>query len=110
MMPNKVYNITLRLVKTPAEAATLEPVFASMGSDWLRMNIYSWYVWTDKSADELRKLLAPHVNPEDSYLILAVDPSDRHGWAPKFVWDWFDDKVQQQQQQLTLPFLARGAE
>jgi hypothetical protein len=37
--------------------------------------------------------LTPHVDPNDSILIIGVT-ADRSGWLPKEAWDWINDQLQ----------------
>lgn len=93
-----IYQITIRWVKTQptdAKIAEVEKQLASVG-DWMRLNVYSWFIHTAKDSITVYNSLLQIFNAEDSIVIVEVGPSLPAGWAPKWVWDWFQQRQQGQ--------------
>ncbi|HEY8871639.1 MAG TPA: hypothetical protein VIM52_01305, partial [Stellaceae bacterium] len=70
-----------------------------------RFNEHTWFISTDSSSRQLYEALGPLFRPEDkpnrplfsldgSILVIALDPGDRFGWAPQWIWDWIDGQRQ----------------
>ena len=72
----------------------LEPLFNVIAPDWLRYSFNCWIVWTARPASDFLYALKPRIGASDSILIVKLDPSDRTGWQPKWIWDWMDRKRQ----------------
>ncbi len=78
----RVYSINIRWIKTPQTLAAIERMDATIqtAGDWIRFNGFTWLVWTNADAAYLTSLVRQVVPfPEDSVLIVAVDPSDWGG-------------------------------
>lgn len=67
---------------------SLEPVFGK-ALDWLRYSDTCWIVYTSSDADKWYRRLKPEIGEKDNILIIKADPSERQGYMPKTVWDWF---------------------
>lgn len=93
-MTQKLYQITIRWIDTPADADLIKPVMDDLG-DWARLSVYSWFLWTEKPLAEIRAALAPKLKLKahegDSLAIFAIDLSEgATGWAKGWFWDWID--------------------
>jgi hypothetical protein len=87
----RVYSINVRWEKTPFNLAALEAALAASmaGGDWVRLNGFTYLIWTGLSAEALSRVVRTVLKePEDIVLIYSVDLSDFSGWAPKWMWDW----------------------
>ena len=73
----------------PPRVKDLEPHVTEVG-DWLRFNNYIWIVWTTKTAGEAFPILAAHISKDDQMMIVEINMNERHGWVPKWIWDWID--------------------
>jgi hypothetical protein len=47
-------------------------------------------VWTTKSVTDWYEILRHHMTKDDTLLIYRLDPSERYGWGPQWVWEWLD--------------------
>lgn len=66
----------------------------TQAGDWIRFTGYNWLIWTNFSASDITKLARSVLkHPEDSVLVIAVDPRDYSGWAAPWVWQWIDSKT-----------------
>ena len=72
----------------PPKTAELKPVF-SKAVDWVRYAPNCWILYTTSSARVWKERVKPHLGDEDSVLIVKLDPSERNGLLPRWVWDWF---------------------
>jgi len=73
----------------PTKVQELEPIF-NQGVDWVRYAPNCWIVWTTSNAETWYSRLKPSLGPNDTMLIIRVDRSERHGWLPKWIWEWLD--------------------
>ena len=71
-----------------------QSIDAALGvhEDWIRLNGQTWLVWSNASAGEIAETVRGSVKPEESILVLAVDPSDADGWERTWVWSWISSK------------------
>jgi hypothetical protein len=64
--------------------------------DWIRFNQFQWFVWTDKSRDDLVNMIAPYRRPVDQFVVFAIQTEAAEGFAPTWIWQWLNDKMQKQ--------------
>src|SRR5690348_1088935 len=84
----KLYHISLTLVKTLANPQNLDPIMTHAGY-WARLSMYSWYVWSNKTPQQVYAAISPHFTVEDSIVVSTVDASvGAFGWAPQWFWDF----------------------
>ena len=88
-MTNKIYYIGIRW---GGELPRTDPVEKSLDTlgDWIRFNGYTWLLSTEYSSQELYKALERVLIKDDMLLVIALDPRDRFGVAPQWVWEWID--------------------
>ena len=96
----KLYSITIRWIKTPATDDNAKRMAAAVGQagDWIRLSVFSWFLWSEYTSTAIAEHLRAQLHPEDSIVIVAVDPNDASGWAPKWVWDWIAQKAENAKQ------------
>lgn len=87
----KIYQVGFRFVTTTLPAPLIPAIETSMSGcgDWIRLNVYIWYVATNKSSAEVFAALRGYIKGEDSMVVMAMDQTDFNGWAPPWIWEWF---------------------
>ena len=87
-----IYLISYDLKKKPdRDYSGLFDVLKSFSSWWHYLES-TWLISTKDDANEIYNKLRPHVNDNDSLLIIKVN-KDRQGWLPKKAWDWIKTNV-----------------
>jgi hypothetical protein len=82
---------------TPAaDARRIDKVLDAFG-DWIRVSHSQWFLWTDRTKEEVFNALNPLRKDEnDQCIVVAVQPEAAVGWAPKWIWTWLNDKMTRQ--------------
>jgi len=88
---NKVYAIVYEL-RTPGRDYT--PLYNAIKASgkWWHYLPSAWLVHTSESANQLWNRLAPHIQKNDSMLVIEVR-NHNQGWLPKRAWDWINAHV-----------------
>jgi hypothetical protein len=88
---NKVYAIVYEL-RTPRRDYT--PLYSAIKASgkWWHYLPSTWLVYTSESATHLWNRLAPHIQKNDSMLVIEVR-NHNQGWLPKGAWDWINTYV-----------------
>jgi hypothetical protein len=73
-----------------ANPQALEPAISVIADDWVRFNSNSWILWTDKTIFTCFEIIKGRLLPNDQFLMVKLDTTERHGWEPQWVWEWFD--------------------
>lgn len=82
----------------------------------LRGNVLQWWHFIDQtcvvathhSADELARLLTPHIDGvKDSLLVVEIEPHEFQGWLPRTAWDWLNQVSESIAPRKSLPPLPR---
>lgn len=81
----KTYVVSYELRKKKNYIGLYEQLKASSG--WWHYIDSTWLVATEESANELYNRLKPHLDQEDSILIIQA-ATDMQGWLPKDAWKW----------------------
>jgi hypothetical protein len=70
-----------------------EPLYVAIKScgDWWHHLQSTWLVDTTLTAKGIWDRLAPHVDQNDSVLVIGVT-RDYQGWLPKEAWDWINSR------------------
>ena len=69
----------------------LEPVF-DKALDWIRYAPNCWIVWSNSSVETWYKRFEKYLHEDDTVLICKLDPNEKFGIAPEWIWDWLDEK------------------
>lgn len=85
-----IYAINYDLKKPGQNYAPLHDAIKSCGVWWHYLDS-TWLVETTLTADGIWKKLAPHVDKNDSMLIIGVT-RDYSGWLPQKAWDWINQR------------------
>jgi hypothetical protein len=88
-MTHRVYYIGVRWGDEPDGTGPVEKALDGLG-DWLRFNSYTWFLSTEYSARELYETLERGLLRNEMVLVIALDPKDRFGLAPPWIWEWID--------------------
>jgi hypothetical protein len=56
----------------------------------VRFNEHTWFLSTSRPSSEIYRTLEDILTPNASVLVIALDPADRFGWAPDWIWEWLD--------------------
>jgi hypothetical protein len=88
---SKIYVVTLRWVKTPQNVEAIDAALGNVG-DWIRFNAWTWFIATNRSPVEINSAIFPKITTEDSVLIVDCSADYLGGWAPKWIWDWFQSR------------------
>jgi hypothetical protein len=88
---SKVYLVALQWLATPVQPERIDLVLSSLG-DWFRFNDTTWFLDTPGSPIDVTKILRQTLQEQDSVLVMAIDPLDYNGWAPRETWDWLRRK------------------
>lgn len=81
----RVYIVSYELRKKKNYTGLHEQLKASEG--WWHYLDSTWLIATQEDANQLYNRLAPHLDREDSILIIQA-ATDMQGWLPKEAWDW----------------------
>jgi hypothetical protein len=75
----------------------LNPVSA----DWLRLNGFTWLIWTGVKAETVSKFIQTEVGPGARILVLRTSFQGLYGFQPDWVWKWINDRKAEPQAGLT---------
>ncbi len=93
-MSHRVYYIGIRwnqrIPRVDAVERTLDPL-----GDWIRFNELTWFLSTTQPQSKLREALQGVLATDETLLVVALDPKERFGLAPQWVWDWLDSQRQE---------------
>ena len=64
--------------------------------DWMRFSSLQWFVWTNKSRDELVNTIFPYTSLTENFMVYAVQNEAAEGRAQSWIWEWMNDKMQKQ--------------
>jgi hypothetical protein len=102
-MDHKVFYIGIKWAKEhlrapeSVRAAQVERSLDPLG-DWIRFDSHTWFLSAECSAEEIyngiRRILASIRPFDDLLLVIKLDPNERFGWAPQWIWDWLDGQRQ----------------
>ena len=84
------YNF-LHITYYPKESAQITAFNNTLdkAKDWIHYLPNCWVIKTRKSTDEWYLRLKSVIGPTDNIFIVRIELSDRQGWLPKWVWEWF---------------------
>jgi hypothetical protein len=89
-MAKRMYVVTYDIPAT-ATAATRKAISDAVQStgNWWHYLKPTWLVVSDKNAEAISGIVAPHVEKaEGRLLVVEVAPANRQGLLPKEGWDW----------------------
>ncbi|RLP25292.1 hypothetical protein D8676_12695 [Mesorhizobium sp. YM1C-6-2] len=91
----KLYMVTVRWVKTPANPKLIDEALTPIALDWIRFHAWTWLLWTEKSPDQITNTIRLRLKPEDHLLVMPIAPDAYEGWALPWVWDWIRPKMEE---------------
>ncbi len=73
-----------------------EKLTVTEGDDWLRFSASQWYYWTRKSTAEVVQIARSALQQGEQVVVTVVSLEAADGMAPNWIWEWLNDKMQQQ--------------
>jgi hypothetical protein len=64
--------------------------------DWIRLNDRTWLCSTKQSSEHLYNCIHNALPVLNRIVVLAVDPTERFGLAPPWLWQWLESQQQDQ--------------
>jgi hypothetical protein len=93
-MAHRLVQVSFRWIATKPDADKIAVEINKVCDDWLRLNVHGWFLWTSKTPTEVYNGLRTAITNEDSVVISLVDHNTlARGWAPTFIWDWLNKKM-----------------
>ena len=77
---------------TGVEYSKIDTTLSSLG-DWIRINHFHWFLFTDKDMTALRMALRPLLPDGSVVVAVALRNEAAGGFAPQWVWDWLNDRM-----------------
>jgi hypothetical protein len=92
-MAHKLMHVSFSFPGVP-KILDLEPVFNSLGDEWIRYSPFCWFVWTEKSSQQIFLRLRPHIDTHDGILVFKVTITEGQitGSLDAWVWDWLNKR------------------
>jgi hypothetical protein len=94
-MSHRVYYIGIGAKTTQIDTSVklVDLILDSLG-DWVRLNDRTWFCSTDYSSRKLYEEIHDRMPWLERIMIVALDPTDRFGLAPDWIWEWIDGQRQ----------------
>lgn len=94
-MTNRVYYVGVgwKAFAPPPGVTYVDNILGTAG-DWVRLNDWTWLCSTTLSSEEIYRRFQDYMGWLDRLVVVALDPSDRYGLAPDWVWEWIDGQRQ----------------
>jgi hypothetical protein len=86
-----ITSINYDLKESERDYTGLYDSIKGLGSWWHHLGS-TWLVDTNLNAAEIWRQLEPHVDTNDSMLIIGVT-ADRSGWLSNDAWGWINDQL-----------------
>jgi hypothetical protein len=61
-------------------------------SDWVRLNGFTWLVWSGLSTEVIAKHIQNEIGENGRILVLRASQHGIYGWQPDWVWKWIADR------------------
>jgi hypothetical protein len=90
-MSKRLYYVGIRWKESPANWEIVDRAMSPLG-DWIRLNGLTWLLASDLSSKDIYQRLLHTTNLTDQILVIALDPAERYGWAPAWIWSWLDSQ------------------
>jgi len=91
-MTNKIYLVSYDLKKPATDYPGLYEILKNYPGWWHHLES-TWLVATEDDAQKIWEKIEPHIDKNDSVLIIKINSSDRQGWLPKEAWKWINENV-----------------
>ena len=92
----KLYSISLLtqpLIGT--HPAVIDSKLTTLGN-WIRFSTHQWFIWTERSKANLYDEIAASIVNGDQFIVVSVAPHFAQGRAPQWIWEWLNDKMNQE--------------
>jgi hypothetical protein len=87
-----IYSINYDLKKPGRDYSGLYDAIKASGHAWWHYLGSTWLVDTSLNANQIWEQLRPHVDGNDSILIIGVT-RDYSGWLTQEAWDWINGRL-----------------
>ena len=61
-------------------------------SDWVRLNGFTWLVWTGLSSELISRRIQNLVGERARILTMRASQQGLYGWQPDWVWKWLAER------------------
>ncbi len=96
-MTHRTYMVAVKWASVPARTGAVEKALDPLG-DWVRFNANTWFLSTTRSSEEIYEGVTAALMTNDLFndllIVIALDPRERFGRAPQWIWDWIDGQSQ----------------
>jgi hypothetical protein len=81
------YMLALNCDTRPVPNGVIEGLLSS--AEWLRFNKDTYFFVSYIGLPTWQTIIRPALHANDTFLFVRIDPTDRLGWVPQVVVDWF---------------------
>lgn len=76
----------------------LDAVSMNLGNlgEWIRVSENNWFLWTHHNSITIAESLRNIVGLNNQYIVTRVTPQAAQGVATPWIWEWLNDKMQQE--------------
>ena len=94
-MHHKIYYIGIGwdALLSDVQPSTVDQILDPLG-DWIRLNDRTWLCSSLHSSGRLYEEIHQRLPQLDRVLVMAIDPTERFGLAPQWIWEWIDGQRQ----------------
>ena len=87
-----LYHISFIFAGVP-KIRDLEPAFADVEDDWIRLSPFLWFLWSPKEPIAIYQRIRPLIDEPDMFFISRVDTTQTIGYLTPWVWEWINKKM-----------------
>jgi hypothetical protein len=95
-MTFKLYSLSIAPLSTfGTNPSNLDTKLSTLG-DWIRFNPTQWYIWTDRTKNELVSQVQATLLIGEQFIVVSLQPEFAQGSAPLWIWNWLNEKMAKQ--------------
>jgi hypothetical protein len=91
-MANRIVMVSVAPYSPLFQSIWGDQIAAQIG-DWIRVNSNTWLIWTTQNTSSVSNTFRSSLNPNDTIVVVYVDPKGAAGNAPQWIWDWVNSKA-----------------
>ena len=91
-MANRVVMVSIA-PGNPMFQSPLGDARANIFGDWLRINAFTWLIWTDRTTAQVSDHFRAAFGPNDIIVVTYLEPKQAAGSAPQWIWNWINSKA-----------------
>jgi hypothetical protein len=94
--PKRLYVVSVSYPNSPDDEMGIFPQPQKVDKaldplgEWVRLNGFTWLVWTDQDAVSISKSIQDAVGEKARILSMRVSQYGMYGWQPNWVWKWLE--------------------